>query len=176
MSSYEYNDMFLECQDNAPYHVFTFDIVNSKKMDNNSRRVAQEKLISLALLNYKVLEYVEKIRNRKILVRPFDDKRQNGVGFSQIDKEPVVIGNLTYFTVFRDSISRDEVIRIFEFCKSFLDIDFEFHYADGYYETNDWTLGHTKYFRGYCIDTLSNLHKPYNKLLRKKLNKKLVKN
>ena len=41
----------------------------------------------------------------------------------------------------------------------------------GYYETDDWTEGQDKYFRGYCIDLLSNLHKPYNERLRKELEK-----
>ena len=36
MSSREYNDMFLKCQKTAPYHVFTFDIVDSKKMDKET--------------------------------------------------------------------------------------------------------------------------------------------
>lgn len=31
MSYEEYNDMFLKCQDTGKYHVFTFDIVGSKK-------------------------------------------------------------------------------------------------------------------------------------------------
>ena len=36
----------------------------------------------------------------------------------------------------------------------------EFHIADGYYETNDYGEGGTKFFRGYCIQTLETLHKP----------------
>ena len=31
MSYEEYNDLFLKCQDIGKYHVFTFDIVDSKK-------------------------------------------------------------------------------------------------------------------------------------------------
>ena len=58
-----------------------------------------------------------------------------------------------------------------EECKEIIGIDYEFHYSDGYYETDDWCEGQDKYFRGYCIDLLSNLHKPYNKKLRKELNK-----
>ena len=118
-----------------------------------------------------MLESIEKKRNIKILVRPFEESNHYEIGFTQTDKEPIIIGDLTYFTIYRDTLTREEVISIFEYCMNLLNIDFEFHYADGYYETHYWTEGKTKYFRGYCIDTLSNLHKPYNKELRKKLNK-----
>ena len=60
MSSYEYNDMLLKCQKTAPYHVFTFDIVDSKKMDQEERVNAQYKFAKLILLNYKMIEYIEK--------------------------------------------------------------------------------------------------------------------
>ena len=45
------------------------------------------------------------------------------------------------------------------------------HLADGYSETNNYEEGNEKYFRGYCIDLLSNLHKDYNKEVRKALQK-----
>ena len=169
MSSFEYNDMFLKCQKTAPYHVFTFDIVESKKMDRETRQKAQYKMRELALLNYKMLEYIEKKRNIKILVRPFDTLSEYQIGYTQTDKEPVIIGDLTYFTIYRDSLTREEVIDIFECCMHLLDVDFKFHYADAYYETHYWNEGKTKYFRGYCIQMLSELHKPYNKKLRKEL-------
>lgn len=170
MSSFEYNDMLLKCQKTAPYHVFTFDIVESKKMDRETRNKAQKNLAKLATLNYKMLEYIEKKRNIKILVRPFDEvKSEYKIGYTQTDKEPVIIGDLTYFTIYRDTLTRKEVIDIFECCMELLDIDFKFHNADAYYETHYWEEGKNKYFRGYCIQTLSELHKPYNKNLRKKL-------
>ena len=75
------------------------------------------------------------------------------------------------FTVYRDSITNEEVINIFNECKKIIGIDYDFHIADGYYETDDWCLANEKYFRGHCIDLLSNLHKPYNKKIRKELEK-----
>lgn len=45
MSTFEYNDLFVLSQDSGRYHVYTFDIVNSKKMDAEVRKIAQEKLI-----------------------------------------------------------------------------------------------------------------------------------
>ena len=32
-------------------------------------------------------------------------------------------------------------------------------FIDGYYETNKWEEGNLLFFRGYCIDMLSNYHK-----------------
>ena len=169
MSSFEYNDMLLKCQKTAPYHVFTFDIVDSKKMDRETRNKAQYKFRDLVILNYKLLELIEKKRNIKILVKPFNELSEYIIGFTQTDKEPVIIGDLSYFTIYRDTLKEEEVIEIFECCMQLLDIDFKFHYANGYYETHYWHEGKTKYYRGYCIDILSNLHKPYNKKLRKLL-------
>ncbi|MBQ3020881.1 MAG: hypothetical protein IJD92_01495 [Bacilli bacterium] len=168
MSSFEYNDLFIKCQKYAPYHMFTFDIKDSKKMDKKTRLEAQYKLINLAKLNYKVLELIEKQTNKKILLRL---ENNSNIGFSFYDPEQLVIGDLTYFIIYRNSMKREEVLEIFNFCKKILDINFEFHYADGYYETNDWCEGKTKYFRGYCLQTLSELHKPYNDKLRKTLKK-----
>ena len=44
MSTFEYNDSFVLSQDSGRYHVYTFDIVNSKKMDAEVRKIAQEKI------------------------------------------------------------------------------------------------------------------------------------
>ena len=56
-------------------------------------------------------------------------------------------------------MDKDVVLSIYDYFRQSLDIDFNMHIADGYYETNDYALGGTKYFWGYCIDLLSNLHK-----------------
>ena len=171
MSTHEYNDLFLKCQNTGIYHVFTFDIAGSKKMERKTRYDAQYKIMELAMMMYKIIEKKELKENKKILV--FEDEftklgeyRLNVFGYKQ---EPFIFGDLIGLTVYRDSITTQEVIDIFNKCKKKLEIDFEFHIADGYYETNDWVEGKNKYFRGYCIDLLSNLHKPYNEEVRKKL-------
>lgn len=171
MSTHEYNDLFLKCQETGQYHVFTFDIVGSKKMDRKTRHEAQFKIVELIFMMYGKLEKKQLEENKKILV--FEDEftklgeeRLNVFGYKQ---EPFLYGDLIGFTVYRDTITSEEVIDIFNKCKKALEIDFDFHIADGYYETNDYVEGKDKYFRGYCIDLLSNLHKPYNKQLRKEL-------
>lgn len=183
MSTSEYNDLFLKCQDTGKYHVFTFDMVGSSKFrtegKNNERLDAQIKLMYLNALMYKLIQIKELEENRKILVfeegfvscpfpatNPYE--ASNGFGYKI---EPFIFGDLIGFTAYRDTITKEEVMNIFEKTKKVLNIDFDFHIADGYYETNDWAEGHDKYFRGYCIDLLSNLHKDYNKKVRAALQK-----
>lgn len=171
MSTFEYNDLFLKCQKTGLYHIFAFDIVESKKMNPEKRLDAQFKIIELILMVYRKIKKKEIEQNKKILVFEDDftklgEDRLNGFGYKM---EPFLYGDLIGFTVYRDTVTKDEVINIFNDCTKKLDIDFEFHMADGYYETNDWLEANNKYFRGYCIDLLSNLHKSYNKGVRKKL-------
>lgn len=176
MSTYEYNDLFLKCQNTGKYHVFTFDIEGSKKMSYNGvneRLEVQYKIIELAMMMYKIIQEKELKENKKILVFESEftrlgEPRLNIFGYKQ---EPFLLGDVIGFTVYRDTITTNEVIEIFNKCKKALNINFEFHLADGYYETNNWVEGKEKYFRGYCIDLLSNLHKPYNKGVRKALQK-----
>lgn len=173
MSTHEYNDLFLKCQNTGKYHVFTFDIKDTKKMTKDQRLQAQYKIIELAMMMYKIIEEKELKGNKKILVfesefTKLGEPRKNIFGYKQ---EPFLFGDLIGFTVYRDTITNNEVIEIFNKCKKVLNIEFEFHLADGYYETNNWVEGNEKYFRGYCIDLLSNLHKDYNKQVRKALQK-----
>lgn len=175
MSTYEYNDLFMKCQKTGKYHVFTFDIENYKKI--NDIASAQYKLIELNIMMYRMIQEEETKQNKKILVfengfSEFGEYRLSEFGYKQ---EPFIYGDLIGFTVYRDTITKEEVLSILKKAKSLLNINFEFHLADGYYETNDYSEGDKKYFRGYCIDLLSNLHKSYNKKVRKQLEKQKIK-
>lgn len=169
MSAYEYNDLFLKCQQTGLYHMFTFDIKNSKSIENgNWRMISQFRLI---LNIYRRIKEKEVLENKKILVFEEDfchlgEGRNSEFGFKE---EPFVYGDMVGLTVYRNSITREEVLKIFKEEKEYLQIDFDFHISDGYYETNNWILGNEKYFRGYCMDLLSNMHKPYNEDIRKEL-------
>ncbi len=68
MSTFEYNDLYLKCQNTGKYHMFIFDIVNSKNMDNISRQQAQIKMIELMNKIYETIEQIEKTTSKKILV------------------------------------------------------------------------------------------------------------
>lgn len=162
MSTSEYNDLYLKCQSTGKYHMFVFDMIDSKKMSFDYRREAQDKMIRLMNSIYEHIEYIEKYTNRNILV--FDDDfvlyksglPYRGFGFKQ---EPFLFGDTFGFTIYRDSLSREKIYSIYKYYKTELKIDFDFHLADGYYETNDYSKGGVEYFRGYCMDLLSTLHK-----------------
>ena len=154
MSTFEYNDLYLKCQDTGKYHMFVFDIVDSKKMLKQERIIAQNKMIKLINRIYKTIEKIQETTNRKILV--FEDdfvtyksgKNYKGFGFKQ---EPFLFADTVGFTIYRDSLDKNVIYYIYEYFKKTLEIDFEFHVVDGYYETNDFCEGRTKYFRGYCM-------------------------
>ena len=55
MSTPEYNELFLNCQSTGMYHVFTFDIKDSKKMEPSDRLKAQYKLLELDMMMYKTI-------------------------------------------------------------------------------------------------------------------------
>lgn len=171
MSTYEYNNLFFKCQSTGLYHVFTFDLKDSKQIEN--RNDAQIKLIKLIMMMYQKIQEKELQQNKKILVFEEDftyygETKLMQFGYKQ---EPFVYGDLIGFTVYRNSITKEEIINIFRESKATLNIDFEFHMADGYYETNNYEEGNEKYFRGYCIDFLSSLHKSHNNDIRKGLSK-----
>lgn len=171
MSTSEYNDLFLKCQSTtAPYHVYTFDIKDSKQMDSITREIARQKLLKFITLFYNKLYRKGLEENKHILIlKPnyaFLGGYSDGFGMKT---EPFILGDLVGLTVYKESITNSEMMQIYDECIKEVEIDFEFHIADGYYKTDDWCEAREKYFRGYCIDLLSNLHKPYNDNIRKKL-------
>ena len=66
--------------------------------------------------------------------------------------EPFLFADTFGFTVYTGSISEEEICDIFFKCKSELEIDFDFHINNLYYETNDYGMGGNFFFRGYAID------------------------
>ena len=128
MSTFEYNDLFLLAQDTGKYHMFTFDIVNSKKMDTATRRIAQDKLIKLMKSMYALIQEIQEKTGKQILVFEegfvtFDDGAPlDGFGFKQ---EPFVLGDVFGFTIYRDSLDKDTILWIYEYFRNSLNIDFK---------------------------------------------------
>ena len=178
MSTFEYNDLYLKCQDTGIYHMFVFDIVDSRKIPARERNIAQNKIIELMNRIYEEIKHIEQTTGRQILVfdTDFVSYKSNmpfkGFGFK---REPFLFGDSFGFTIYRDSLDTETIYHIYEKLKKELNIDFDFHLANGYYETNDYSEGGNRYFRGYCMDILSTLHKKetINELnkTRKKLNR-----
>ena len=165
MSTYEYKDLFLKAQANGKYNMFVFDIVNSKMMDTNTRLIADKKMKELMLKMYSAIKEIEIKTNKKIIIDDdgivsyySHDYKNVYKGFGMLI-EPFVYGDTFGFTIYRDSFDKNAIYNLYEFYKKELEIDFEFHAIDGYYETNKWEEGNLLFFRGYCIDMLSNYHK-----------------
>lgn len=172
MSTYEYTDMFIERQDKGNYHMFVFDIVGSKQMDKKTRLDASIKMIELMNKIYSELKQIEKSSQTKILVTnidgivPYEERYKVDKKFGMLF-EPWIFGDTFGFTIYRNSLSKEIILSIYEKYKQELNISFDFHIADAYYETNKWEEGTELFFRGYCLDILSNYHKDYYKHLRK---------
>ncbi|MBR2137857.1 MAG: hypothetical protein IJ966_00950 [Bacilli bacterium] len=160
MSSIEYKDLFVKCQFNkdACYHVFCYDIVDSKNISSelNEYRFS---FIKLAYKMRSVLEEMEKARNKRIVIdtSEFDERFLN----NGVYKDPFILGDAFCITIYRGSISEEEVNFLFYDLVSEFGIPFEFHLANGYYETNDYCKGNKLLWRGYAVDILMNLHKEY---------------
>ena len=184
MSSFEYIDMFDKCQDTAPYHLFIFDMKDSKiyaKKDYISN------LILLIYRIYEKIEEIEKKQNKEILhqsdniirttleknndtfmLKPKEEKR---VLLRGDTTEPFQInGDTIGLTIKRDSLTENDILKLFDDTKKELGIDYEFHSANGYYETDDWREGSNKLFRGYAIQILSTKHKDKIKAKKKTFN------
>jgi len=168
MASIEYCDLYYKAQENdsARYHVFTFDLVNSTKMSREGLNNSKVFLKEIVQETYNILKEIEKIESRNILVfeEGFKSREEYfkspSEGFG-LKFEPFGYGDMMGFTIYRGSMTREEVLDIFDSVKRKYNYEYQLHYADGYYETNNYEEGDKLFFRGYCIDILSNLHKPY---------------
>ena len=161
MASLEYLDLCEKAQSNgeAKYQVYVFDIIESQKMDVITRKKANIKMIKLMIKIY----FAIKRENSNILINDLDNSSKFG-----IQHEPFHYADTFGFTVYRNTISKEEIMALYQQYKKELNIDFDFHINNLYYETNDYTLGNELFFRGYAIDIAANLHKKeYSKLKKK---------
>lgn len=168
MSSIEYADMFLKVQEsnNAPYHMFSFDIKDSKKMSQSDRLLAQYDLFLLQGFIKEELLNLEN-SNKKILLKK--DELNNIVGLMK--ENPFVFGDTLVVTIYKDSLTSDQMYMIFNRLKEELGIEYDFNMADALYETNDYGEGAHKLYRGYCAQILMELHKEHYKSVVKKLSR-----
>lgn len=166
MSYKEYKDLFEKCQSYAPYHLFIYDVVKGREIVSEDRQNNLRKLISEV---YGELERLEKVKNIKILHKIEDlyytklKRDQEGYKLEYSEErlpredllEPFLIaGDLIGFTINRGTLNSKQVDYIFEQKKKELVINYSFHKANGFYETDKWEEGAEKYFRGYCIQQL----------------------
>ena len=153
MSWYEYNDMFEKAQKIGKYHIYILDIVGSRDLSREKYIIAhrlQRKLLSTV---YNRIMEIEIERKSKIL---HNIDIMNRFGFTC---EPIIFGDLIGFTVLRDSIEREVIYNIITNLKYSMNITEKYHFADGFYETDDWKRALMEYYRGYCIQYLEFISK-----------------
>lgn len=168
MSYYEYDYLYEKCQNTGLYHIFCFDIKNSKSLTGNKIKT----LYTLLYRLYSVLELLEKEKGQSILVREsplllgiyqngqyiYPNKDDTG-NCNANYYEPLLFGDSIFITIYQDTISTDQMFTIFDKVRKSLGISYQFHYHHGYYETNDITKSHKQYFRGDLLGKLEQAHK-----------------
>ena len=165
MAYEEYLDLYLLAQNNhnALYYVVSFDIINSKSLDPKKGTVLVYNIEEIMKYVYNKLLEKEKELNRPVVIkderfyRPWD---RSVYRLNADFNDPYIAGDNFQFTVLRDTIAKKEIIEWVYECKDNLNMKEEFHIADGYYETNEYGEGNNKFYRGYCLKTLAELHKP----------------
>ena len=80
--------------------------------------------------------------------------------YSTFTRDPWNIGDCFQFTVLRDTVSKEQIIKWIHECKKVLNMKNEFHIADGYCETNNWQERWDKLYRADCLSILEQFHKP----------------
>lgn len=146
----EYNDLFYLAQDKGKYHLFIFDIKNSKNGYDPAK---------IQMLRDSILDRLNKLEVElgiKILHVPYEKARGYRDGR---------LGDLFSIVIYRGTIKREDIYKIFTDEKYKLNIIYEFHYDDCFYETDDWVLGNTLYYREYGIAFLENRSKKKDDIL-----------
>ena len=178
--SYEgYEDLFEKAQISGQYHLFIYDIVNSRKGITQEER---GRIVKLIFQVYQRIEELEEREHRSILHRnkilsqgkleikntengDIYDFDYTGLPPKKIMRRPDLLepfylaGDLYEFTIERGTLTAEQIDQIFEQEKKKLNITQEFHKANGYYETDEYDKGDKLYFRGYCIQQLEKMSK-----------------
>jgi hypothetical protein len=156
MSYQEYDGLFKEAQGRGQYHLFVFDVENSRTLDPEFHIQARELLLNV----YKRLEDLERSTNRKILHKnKVFNREEKGIVRRDLLEPFNIAGDCYGFTIIRGSMETNDVFKIWQEEKCKLGIRFNFHFAEGDYETDSWLKGSELYFRGYCIGKLEEMSK-----------------
>src|SRR5690554_4434050 len=119
----------------------------------------------------KILYKSKYLKYPKLYIQKYNDEvyyymlakpdKLSDIPYGTIWYEPFLIsGDAIGFTVIKGTIT-EEVDKIFEEEKRKLNIPYEFHKANAYYETDDYRMGKELYYRGYCVQALEAMHKNY---------------
>ena len=141
MSYKEYRDMFYKAQKNdAPYVMFTVDIINSKGMDALERCDAQEELIELHDYVYQSSFYFSIDMTTLFGTISMPQRRGDACAWwTTREHEEKLLQKIVHFLS---------------------DTHLKVRVAKAYFETEEYCYGDNKYYGGYCFDELTNAHKP----------------
>lgn len=142
MSWSEYSDMFDKAQELGEFRCHIFDMKDSKKG-----------------YDYNKYNLLLRLLKEKININELHTNEQ----YREIPC--VVSGDMILLITKRHGISDEEVYKAFKSAKEESRIDKQFHYLSGYYETDDWVKGNSKYYLGYCIQELEYRAKKLDKLI-----------
>ena len=179
MAFQQYFDLYLLAQENkdAPYYVVSFDVVDSRLLSHEEMELLLQHIFLITQYVYGKLLEKEKELNRPVVIHDerFYTPWTKGNMMNSNYKDPSILGDNFEFTVLRDTVTKEEIVKWVYECKKSLHMKEEFHIADGYYETNDYGERTTKFYRGYCLQVLERLHKKEVQEEIEQTRKKLIK-
>lgn len=141
MSYKEYRDMFYKAQENdAPYVMFTVDIINSKGIGALERCDAQEELIKLHGGVYHSSFYFSIDMTTLLGAVSMPQRRGDSCAWwTTREHEEELLQTIIHL------LSNTHLkVRV----------------AKAYFETEEYCYGNNEYYGGYCFDELTNAHKP----------------
>jgi len=161
MSFEEYNDLYLKSQKNinAPYLCFSFDLVDSKKLDNENMYKQQILMIKTMKDVITKLQELEHITNKRILLSDKNikiniDVTNNNATHAYCNNPCILAGDFYAFYVYNKSITESDFLNIFTNCAINNKLLFSYHYQSAKFETTEYQKGCDKYYIGYCVGYL----------------------
>ena len=193
MSHNEYFDLFKEAQKrDCPYKAFLIDVVNSEKVFNDPERHLKKYIIfdyiAIELLKRNCL------RNNKnnqlfLCYKRINFKKEYDYNFDNIlnqipnlDKlqlynnkkanhqfnliiNPMIVGDACCYLTNSNAISDEEFIQIVKNGMKKFNIDYDFHFLSGKYETDSYAKGGKKLYKGYMLQILEHFSKKEGKVI-----------
>lgn len=167
MSYSEYWDLFYIAQKKqCPFRAFTFDVKNSKS--NKEYINNRDKYFKLIEYVYNALIQEEIKNNKKILIKDkFNQKYSNQNTNNNNYLNPMIIGDMFTFFVYENSMTQNEIVNLFIKGLKKLNINYDFHFMTGKYQTHDYKQGKSLLYKGYVPQMLEYLSKNNDMIINK---------
>lgn len=192
----EYKDLYLAAQTKGKYKMFLLDVKNSKIHSSRDKMEFYNGISKFVDKTTSDLLNLEMEKGHKILHRHLETsdlkKEQNlkdKVVLAKSQRTEIKenslfrldqlnplhwMGDLIHFIVEKDSISDEDFTKILQNNKDAIIPNYDFHFINGYYETDVWSDSSDKFSRVYCIPVLEQLSKKQATLLETHPSKKTI--